>query len=163
MNLFDIEFSQRATIDELIENGGDLTPELEARLAISLELFEAKAQSYALVIKEMKVGIEQLDEIIESFEKKKASLKRSQEQLKDRLLQAMLAFDIPKYKTVMVNLWVGYSDKLVIHKEDDVPNKFKNTVVTIKIDGAALKAALKAGTVKTDSASVASNPFLQVR
>lgn len=42
MNLFEIEMKQREIVDELIESGGSLTPELEAKMAITRELLITK-------------------------------------------------------------------------------------------------------------------------
>lgn len=71
MNLFEIEMKQREIVDELIESGGSLTPELEAKMAITRELFDHKAQSYALLVKELDLDIDQLDQVIHQFKKKR--------------------------------------------------------------------------------------------
>lgn len=163
MNLFDIEMAQREIVDDLIESGGALTPELEAKMAITRELFDHKAQSYALLIKELDLGIDQLDAVIDQFKKKKATLEQSKDHLKSRLLQAMIAFDIQKFKNNLVSIWVQTSEKLKIMNDQAIPAEFLSEVVTIKVDAKGLKEALKAGTVETDAAYISVEPNLQVR
>lgn len=163
MNLFQIELQQREIVDDLIESGGALTPELEAKMAITRELFDHKAQSYALLIKELDMDIDQLDAVIDQFKKKKATLEQSKDQLKSRLLQAMIAFDIQKFKNNLVSIWVQTSEKLKIINDQAIPAEFLSEVVTIKVDAKGLKDALRAGTVETDAAYISIEPNLQVR
>mgnify|MGYP000054676944 CR=1 FL=1 len=163
MNLFEIEMQQRDIVDELIENGGALSPELDAKMTITRELFDHKAQSYALLIKELDLDIEQLEAVIDQFKKKKATLEQSKDQLKSRLLSAMIAFDIQKFKNNMVSIWVQNSKKLKIMNEMAIPAQFLKEVVTVKVDAAGLKAALMDHTVETDAAYISEEPNLQVR
>lgn len=163
MNLFDIEMQQRNIVDELIENGGALSPELEAKMAITRELFDHKAHSYALLVKEIDLDIDQLDQVIAQFKRKKETLENSKDQLKSRLLQAMIAFDIQKFKNQMVSIWVQTSEKLKIMNEQAIPAEFLNEVVTIKVDAKGLKDALKSGAIETDAAYISTEPNLQIR
>lgn len=153
----------RETVDELIENGGALTPELEAQLAINAEMFEKKAESYGLIIKEMSGDIEQLDAAIADLQKRKKRIEQSRDNLKARILQAMLLFERPKFKTLLLNMWVGYSKKLVILHEHLLPEQFRKEVIEYKIDGAGLKKAILEKEVETESAYVAEEPNLQIR
>ena len=52
-NIFDIEKSLYLILNEIEENGGELTPELEEQLSISEDEFKAKVESYTNVIKEL--------------------------------------------------------------------------------------------------------------
>lgn len=58
MNIFDIQQELIAIFDELEENGGELTPELEAKLAITEDEFKDKVESYTNVIKSLNHDID---------------------------------------------------------------------------------------------------------
>ena len=163
MTLYEIEMQHRETIDELIENGGALTPELDARMAISAELFDSKAGSYALIIKEMSGDIEQLENAIADLTKRKKRIEASRDNMKSRILQAMLLFGKEKFKTNLVSMWVGYSKKLVILHEHLIPDAYRREVIEYKIEAAALKKALIEGQIESESAYVAEEPHLQIR
>ena len=51
MNIYQIQQDLLAIFDELEENGGELTPELEQKLAITQEEFKDKVEDYTNVIK----------------------------------------------------------------------------------------------------------------
>jgi septal ring factor EnvC (AmiA/AmiB activator) len=163
MNLYEIEMQYREIADELFDSGGSLTPELEARLAISEEMFEKKAASYGLIIKEMNGDIEQLENAITDLTKRKKRIEASRDNLKSRILQAMLLFGKEKFKTNLLSMWVGYSKKLVILHEHLIPDAYRREVIEYKIEAAALKKALIDGQIESDSAYVAEEPNLQIR
>lgn len=145
MNLFDIEMLHRETIEELIEAQGAMSPELEARMEITRELFEAKGETYALIIKEMRGEIEQLEDLIASLVKKKKSREAAIETMSSRLLRAMQAFEIPKFKTLRVSMWIGSSKKLKVLDQNAIPMQFQKEVTEWKILNAEIKAAIEAG------------------
>ncbi len=51
MHLYEVGDTLEQIADQLVENGGELTPELEAMLDAMTEAFDAKAESIALVIR----------------------------------------------------------------------------------------------------------------
>lgn len=163
MRLYDIEQEYREAVEALIENGGALTPEIEAAMYISREMFEKKAESYGLLIKEISGDIEQLDGLIASLGAKKQRLEQSRENLKSRLLSAMESFEVPKFKTALVNMWIGRSKKLVVLHEHLIPDAYRREVIEYKIETAALKAAIEEGIVKTESAYITKTTYLQIR
>jgi Mg2+ and Co2+ transporter CorA len=162
MNLYEIEIEYRETVNALIENGGALTPEIEASMAISLEMFEAKATAYALIIKELQSEDEQLENVIFELQRKRKSRQESINRLKERLLSAMQAFDRPKYKTLLFSMWIQESKSLKIIKEHAIPKEFQKKVTEIKILGAELKKAIQEG-LETDCAVIETRDNLQIR
>jgi hypothetical protein len=62
MNIWQIQQDLLAIFDELEENGGELTEELEQKLAISQEDFRSKVESYTNVIKSIKADVAAIDE-----------------------------------------------------------------------------------------------------
>ena len=86
MNIWQIQQDLLSIFDELEENGGELTEELEAQLAISQEDFRSKVESYTNVIKSVKADIAAIDEET----KRLAALKKSKNALIDRLSKVII-------------------------------------------------------------------------
>lgn len=60
MNIYQIKQELLAIFDELEENGGELTPELEEQLTISQEAFKSKIEDYTNVIKLLECDIQEI-------------------------------------------------------------------------------------------------------
>lgn len=86
MNIWQIQQDLLAIFDELEENGGELTEELEEKLAISQENFRSKVESYTNFIKSIKADIAAIDQ--ES--KRLAELKKSKTAMVDRLSKVII-------------------------------------------------------------------------
>jgi len=86
MNIWQIQQELLSIFDELEENGGELTEELEQQLAISQENFRSKVESYTNVIKSVKADIAAIDQ--ES--KRLAELKKSKTAIVDRLSKVII-------------------------------------------------------------------------
>lgn len=163
MNLYEIETQYRDLAEELYESGGSLTPELDARLAISQELFEKKAASYGLIIKELGGDIDQIIELIDELTKKKRKLEATRDGLKSRILNAMILFGREKFKTPLLSMWVGHSKKVVVLNEDMVPEPYRYAVTEYKIDRKGLKEAIESQQLESESVYIAEEVNLQIR
>ena len=86
MNIWQIQQNLLSIFDELEENGGELTEELEQQLAISQEDFRSKVENYTNVIKSVKADIAAIDQ--ES--KRLAELKKSKTAMVDRLSKVII-------------------------------------------------------------------------
>lgn len=86
MNIWQIQQELLSIFDELEENGGELTEELEQQLAISQEDFRSKVENYTNVIKSVKADIAAIDQ--ES--KRLAELKKSKTAMVDRLSKVII-------------------------------------------------------------------------
>ncbi len=87
MNIWQIQQELLGIFNELEENGGELTEELEQQLVISQEDFRAKVESYTNVIKSVKADIAAIDQ--ES--KRLAELKKSKTAVIDRLSKVIIS------------------------------------------------------------------------
>ena len=85
-NIWQIQQELLSIFNELEENGGELTEELEQQLAISQEDFRSKVESYTNVIKSVKADIAAIDQ--ES--KRLAELKKSKTAMVDRLSKVII-------------------------------------------------------------------------
>lgn len=162
MNLFQIEQSHLDLIEQLIENGGALTPEIEEQMRFSEDAFYSKMQSYALVVKQLNGETDMLADAIAELQKKKKQREQTVDTMKGRMLQAMLAFEKDKFKTPMVSVWIGRSKKLKVLKETDIPSAFLREVIEYKVEAAKLKEAIENG-LETDSACIEETMNIQIR
>lgn len=86
MNIWQIQQDLLDIFNELEENGGELTSELEEKLAISKENFRTKVEGYINVIKQTKYDIAAIDQ--ES--KRLAELKKSKNAVIERLTKVLV-------------------------------------------------------------------------
>lgn len=81
MNLFQISMELNAIYDDIEENGGEITPEIEERLNIAEGNFKGKINDYVSLIRILDGQIGQCSEEA----KRIAKVKKSKENLKERL------------------------------------------------------------------------------
>lgn len=98
-NIFQIQQDLLAIFDMLEENGGELTPELEAQLAITEESFKDKVQSYANAIKLYKADLAAIKEETDRLKKLKERKEKTIDRLSKVILEAIEKFGDEKPKT----------------------------------------------------------------
>lgn len=86
MNIFNIQQELLAIFDELEENGGELTPELETKLAITEDEFKDKVESYTNVIKSLNHDID----LIKCEQNRLKSIANSKQKTIDKLSNIIL-------------------------------------------------------------------------
>lgn len=82
MNIFEISSKLSSIIDELEENGGELTEELSEKLTISQQEFKDKIENYINVIKNIDSDIEACDKEIKRLQSVKKTKQNTIERLK---------------------------------------------------------------------------------
>lgn len=91
-NLFDIEQSFLNIFEELEENGGELTPELEDALNITQENFINKIKSYVNVIKSYKNDLDAVKCESNRLKNYKTTKNNTLERLNNRVIEAVEKF-----------------------------------------------------------------------
>lgn len=91
-NLFDIEQSFLNIFEELEENGGELTPELEDALNITQENFINKIKSYVNVIKSYKNDLDAVKCESNRLKDYKTTKSNTLERLNNRVIEAVEKF-----------------------------------------------------------------------
>lgn len=82
MNIFEISSKLSSIIDELEENGGELTEELSEKLTISQQEFKYKIENYINVIKNIDSDVEACDKEIKRLQSVKKTKQNTIERLK---------------------------------------------------------------------------------
>lgn len=133
-NIYNIEQELLAIFDELEDNGGELTPELEDKLIIKQEEFKDKIKSYSGVVKMLEHDIKSIKE-----EKDRLNdLQKSKEKTIERLKKIMIdAIDMFGSTTKTGGKYIDYGTGKVsmrntqaVEVEEDSVNRFINRFIT---------------------------------
>lgn len=160
MTLYDITVEQQLLLDQLEENGGELTPELEAALALTSEDFDVKAEGYIEAISKYRDIAANAAERIKKFQQAKKTAENIQKRLKERLMFAMQVFGDRSREVGCHKLTVRRSTSVVIEDEHLLPTAYVN--ITYTPDKAAILAALE-GEQDVPGASLQVNESLNIR
>ena len=92
MNIFEIQDELRLIFDELEENGGELTPELEEKLNITEDEFKTKIEAYTNIIKEYNADMSLIKEEQARLKTLYECKEKTVDKLKSILVQAVNNF-----------------------------------------------------------------------
>lgn len=145
MEIFKIAQEFLDLLNEIEEIEGEITPELEERLKINEANMAKKMEDYCKAIRYYEMTVanaksekERLDKLIKRSE-------RSQQWLKDAILNVMNATGKPKVSAGTFTVGTRKSTAVNIIDESAIPARYANEVVTVKIDKTAIKDAIKNG------------------
>ncbi len=130
---------------ELIENGGELTPELEQSLIINKDELQHKSIQYGYVIKSLTDNVDAIDNEIKRLQAIKKTNENAIDRLKDTLSNAMKLYDIPELKTPTLKINFRKSEQVIVHDVNSLPQMFKTIKVTEQPDKIKIKEAIKSG------------------
>jgi hypothetical protein len=133
-NIYNIQNDLLAIFDELEENGGELTPELEEQLSITQEEFRDKIKSYADAIKMLENHI--ID--IKAEKLRLSSLQESKEKTIERIKKIIVnAIELFGDTTKSGGKYIDYGTGKVsmrttqsVEVEEDSVNRFVNRFIT---------------------------------
>ena len=162
ISIYNIEQNYNQLAEELIENGGELTPSLEEQLAITEEQLQNKSVAYSFVIKEMDAVVEIIDAEIKRLQNLKKQREKASDYLKERIKHAMDTFQIEEIKTPLVKINFRKSETVEVDDVNQLPAAFKVVKVTEQADKAAIKAAIKDG-VEVTGCRIETHRNLQIK
>lgn len=143
-SIYNIEQEYLQLAEEIIENGGEVTPEQEQALAINKETLEVKAVKYGYVIRQVEDDISAIDREIKRLEELKKPLTNTIAKLEDTVSKAMNLYGITEIKLQNLKIYFHPSTAAEITDEKLIPAKYKKKETVIKIDKRALLADLRA-------------------
>jgi len=147
LNIYKIEKEYLELANQLIESGGECSPELELQLTINQEQLEQKARGYGFVVKQMESDVSIIDaEIKRLGELKKARLKTI-ERLETTVSQAMQLYQINRLETPTLKISFRKSESVEIDDESAISFAYLKEKITYTIDKAMIKEAIKKGEV----------------
>ena len=142
-NIFQISQDLLAVCQELEDNGGELTDELEAKLTVSQADFKTKIKSYTDVIKYTEGDIKLIDEEISRLKELKESKKKAIARLEKIVIWAIGMFgEANKSGNKFVDFGTGKvsvrnTEKVEVDDEfaEDAVNKFMEQIREIAFTG----------------------------
>jgi hypothetical protein len=161
-SLWEITTELQQIEDQLMENGGEVTPELETALQISQTELSDKAGNYISLILKNEADAEIIDAEIKRLTALKKSRQNIAHQLKERLSGAMQYFEISKIQLPFAVISLRQSESVEVDDPLKLPVEYQRVKTTVEADKATLKAALKAGE-QVWGASLKTNQNLQIK
>lgn len=133
-NIYQIKQELLAIFDELEENGGELTPELEEQLNISKEEFRDKIKSYSDVVKMLENDITNIKEEKARLSDLQKSKEKSIERLKKIMVESIEMFgDTTKSGSKFIDFGTGkvsVRQTQAVEVEEDSIDRFANKLIT---------------------------------
>lgn len=162
LTLYNIEQTQLELIEQLIDNGGELTSELEEALKLNEENLQTKGTNYGIVIKQIESECEIIDAEIKRLTQLKKSRENSVNRLKENIKTAMQIFGIVELKTPLMKINFRKSESVEVDNLAQLDSKFLVEKVTITPDKTKIKEAIKAGE-EVNGARIVENQNLQIK
>lgn len=144
MNIYQIQQDYLSITNELIESGGELTPELETALAINKQELQNKGINYGYVIKSLESDISIIDEEIKRLNALKQSRIKTTELLKNTIKDAMQLYGIEELKTPTLKINFRKSESVEVDA-DAVLDMYCNFKTVKTPDKAKIKEVIKSG------------------
>lgn len=162
MNIYQIKNEYQLIIAEVINNEGEITPELETALTINKEQLQSKAVDYSYVIKQLDSDCEQIDAELKRLQQLKKVRTNLAERLKNTISDAMNLYEVEKIETPLIKLSFRNSESVEITNESQLDACFIVTKTVTTPDKKAIKDAIKNG-VLVEGATISYNKNLQIR
>lgn len=160
LTLYELTEEHRLICDAIEEAGGEITPEIEAMLAINADNFVSKANGYCEIITKYAQMATLASERIEQLQRVKRVAENTAKRMKERIAQAMEEYNLPKVEIGTHKLSFRTSQQVEITDEAKIPNIYIK--VTTAVDKKALREDLKNGVI-IEGATLKENKTLQIR
>mgnify|MGYP000583482179 CR=1 FL=1 len=161
-SIYKIQNEFQLIIAEVINNEGEITPELETALTINKEQLQSKAVDYCYVIKQLDYDCEQIDNEIARLNKLKKVRANLTDRLKNTVSSAMQLFEVEKIETPLIKLSFRNSESVEITNESQLDACFIVTKTVSTPDKKAIKDAIKNGELVC-GATISYNKNLQIK
>ena len=163
LSLYTIETEYLQMADALIENGGELSEEMELALIINKEQLQVKAAGYAFVIKDKDAEIESIDKEIERLNKLKDVRINAKERLKTAIKSAMILYGVEKIESNTIRITLAKTAASVsIDDEKLIPKKYMKTETKTSILKKEIANDLKAGLKVKGASLITDNKSLRI-
>lgn len=162
MNIFNIQTEYQQLVNQLIDNGGEITSELELALQINKDNFHSKSENYAYITKQFDGEMDIIDNEIKRLQQAKKSREKTIQRLKDTIELAMLTFEVDKIETPLIKISFRKSESVEVTDVNELPNEYKVIKVIESADKLKIKDALKSG-MFIEGCSIKTNRNLQIK
>ena len=157
-NLFNIDAELYEVYNEIENNGGEMTPELEATLEITEAERLTKGEGYVYVIKQLRSQSDMIKSEIKRLQEIEKRYQNSADKLADTLLQSVVAHG--QIKTALVTISSRKSKSVSITDESLLGAEFMR--IKTEPNKTAIKEALESGQ-EVQGALIVENYSLNIR
>jgi len=147
LKLYELADAYEQIAEALIENGGELTPELAAGLDAIEGAFEAKVERVALYVRNLLVTADAADAEAVRLGALARSRRQGAEGLKGYLMAQLDRVEKPKVETPLVVVRIQQNSRPAIQWPDTLPIPEGYQRVTVSLDGQKAYSDWKAGTL----------------
>jgi hypothetical protein len=161
-SIYQIQNEFQLIIAEVINNEGEITPEIETALTINKEQLQSKAIDYSYVIKQLDSDCEAIDAELKRLQQLKKVRTNLAERLKDTISNAMNLYEVEKIETPLIKLSFRNSESVEITNESQLDACFIVTKTVSTPDKKAIKDAIKSGAF-VQGATIIYNKNLQIK
>ena len=162
MNIYQIQNEYLLLINQIIENGGEVTPQQELNLQITRDQLQDKGTNYAFVIKKLDAECDIIDAEIKRLSELKKVRQNACERLKSNISHAMQTFEVDKIESPLIKLSFRKSQSVNVSDVNSLPNEFKTIKVTEQADKMKIKQALLNGEV-IEGCEIINSQNLQIK
>ena len=160
MNLFNIKQEYINLVNTIIDNNGELSPELSQALAINETELKEKAINYGYVIRSFEYENDIIDAEIKRLKALKEQKEKAIQKLKDAVSDAMNLYGIEKVESPVLKLSFRKSESIEI--SENIDKRFVIEKITLQPDKVAIKEAIKKGE-QVEGAVLVINQNLQIK
>ena len=161
-SLYTISGDLLALLNEIENNEGEITPEVEQALAITEEQFAAKSEDYGHAILNLKAMATAAKAEKDRLYKLQKFYENTADRLSTALCKAMDVLDHPSVETPSVRLFLRRTIATEIEDADLVPKDYKTVKVEEVVNKTAVKEAIKSGK-EVPGAKLIENISLQIK
>ena len=147
MNIYQIQNEYLLLVNQIIENGGEVTPQQELNLQITRDQLQDKGTNYAFVIKKLDAECDIIDAEIKRLTELKKVRQNACERLKSNISHAMQIFEVDKIESPLIKLSFRKSQSVNVADVNSLPAEYKTIKVTEQADKVKIKQALLNGEV----------------
>lgn len=142
MNLYEIKQKYRDLLNDFEENGD--VEFLQKRLAATKGNYMHKLLAIAYVIKEIEKDVDTLKEHEQNIKSRQSSRRKKIHSLKGLIEEGMRELNMNNIKNEFMTVYLGKNPRRThIIDADQIPDKYKTTEITTKIDKRRIKKDLK--------------------
>ena len=148
--LFQLTADMAALENELYENGGELTPEIEGLLVATQEALVAKADGYNMLLRKFKAEEAMCDTEAKYWAGKKKVMQNAQKRIREHINDVMTMYDLKKIEGEHCKISRRESQSIEVNEEvvlASMQERINELVASlpefVKVDVSVSKTALK--------------------
>lgn len=147
LRLYNIQQEYISLAEQIIDNDGLLSEEMEAALQINKDQLENKSQCYGFIVRQLEGECDMIDNEIKRLEAMKKSRTKTVDRLKESVSKAMQLYEIDKIETPTLKISFRKSESIEVEKESLIDEKFMTVKTTRTPNKTAIKEAIKNGEI----------------